>query len=50
MKPPLWKSMCKIIVDIGRIEWPEEYPDFIKHIYQLSKVIFFFFNNRIIKQ
>lgn len=44
MKVPIWKGFCKILIEIGRIEWPNENPDFIKLIYQLSKVKTLLFN------
>jgi hypothetical protein len=34
----LWKSICGILVKIGRIEFPNENPDFLKNIFSLCQV------------
>ena len=34
----IWKSLCGIIVKIGRMEFPNENPDYLQNLFQLCQV------------
>ena len=40
MVPYVRNKLCKVLVDIGRFDWPHFYPDYFNNIFQVGPLVF----------